>query len=88
MVKESKDYIEELQKYFPELCKKELKEIIDYGLKAYAYSNIYGADVLIKKTNDPIVIHTGPLGYDTFTHYKRWIRKYSLKERVLYTLTK
>lgn len=87
MVKEVKDYIPALQEKFPEFAQSELKEIIDYGLKIYGFANKYRADVtLYKKDDDPIIIHTGTLGYDTFTHYMRWVTKFRMKERVLYRL--
>lgn len=87
MVTSSRDYIEKLQTYFPYFSQKELKEIVDYGLKIYAFANKYRADVtLVKRDDDPIIIHTGTLGYDTLTHYFRWVTKYRMKERVLYRL--
>ena len=87
MVKEVIDYIPELQKKYPEFSQSELKEIIDYGLKVYGFANKYKADVtLFKRDDDPIVIHTGDLGYDTFKHYLRWVTKYRMKERVIWRL--
>lgn len=87
MVTESKDYMEELQKQFPEWAKSELKEVVDYGLKIFDFANSNGADVTLHKRGaDKIIIHCGPLGYDSLKHYRRFVLKHGLKERVLWKL--
>lgn len=89
MVTHLEDYLEALQQDYPEFSKKELKEIVSFGLQKYIYANRFGADVtLFKRDDDPIIIHTGTLGLDTLTHYFRWVTKYRMKERVLYRLRK
>lgn len=87
MVKETKDYIDAVQKKFPFLSKSELNKIITYGLKRYAWVNRMHGDVLLRNmTDEPMTAHCGYLGFDTFTHYLRWVVKWRMKERILYRL--
>lgn len=87
MVTEVKHYVEKVQKRYPFLSKSEINKILTYGLKMYAFANSMHADVLIcYRQDDPMVIHCGPLGFDSLKHYYRWLVKHRMRERVLYKM--
>lgn len=89
MVTEIGNYVEKIQERYPYLTKDEIKKILAYGLRQYAWVNKMHADVLIcYKRDDPMVAHCGPLGSDSLKHYHRFIVKNRMRERVLYYLKK
>ena len=89
MVTEIKDYVDAIQERYPYLSKDEIKKILAYGLRQYAWVNKMHADVLIcYKQDDPMTAHCGPLGTDSLKHYYRFIIKNRMRERVLFYLRK
>jgi hypothetical protein len=84
MVKEIKDYVEEVQKKFPILSKSEINKILTYGLKMYVYAHRNHCDVKVHNlTDEPVMMHCGRLYSDTLKHYRWWCMKWRFKERVL-----
>jgi hypothetical protein len=73
MVTEISDYVDTIQQRYPYLTKDEIKKILAYGLRQYAWVNKMHADVLIcYKQDDPMIAHCGPLGFDSLKHYHRY----------------
>lgn len=87
MVKQLRDYVEQVQKKFPYLTQFEISKILSWGLQKYTWVNRMHGDVLFKNlTEEPMTIHCGSLGYDTFKQYFRWVVKWRMKERILFKL--
>jgi len=67
----------------------ELYNILSYGLKIYSWVNKMRCDVLMcNRKEETMTMFQGSLGYDTLKHYKQWIMKWRMKERILHTLKK
>lgn len=89
MVTEVKHYVKAVQEKFPYFTESEINKIISYGLKRYGWVNRMHCDVLLcNRMDEPINIFCGQLGYDTYKHFKRWIIKYRMRERVMWRLKK
>lgn len=90
MVKQLEDYIDTIQERYPWISKSEIKRILTFGLKRYAWVNKMHADVLLctREPGDPLTIHCGPLGKDSLKHYYRFMTKNRMRERVLFYLRK
>lgn len=89
MLKQVNDYIPQIQEKFPTLSESEIRRILNYGFRIYAYINNRGGDVLIKSDtskNEKITAMTGFLTWDSLKHYTRSLFKWRIKERVLYGL--
>lgn len=89
MVKEVKDYVEDVQKKFPFLTQSEINKILTYGLKKYATANKMHADVLLQNVIDePMTAFCGRLGFDSLKHYFRFLVKSRMRERCLFKFRK
>lgn len=87
MQKDVRDYIPQIQQKFPMFTWTEIYNILSYGLKIYSWVNKMRCDVLLcHRSDDVMTMFQGMLGYDTLKHYKRWMMKWRMKERILYTL--
>jgi hypothetical protein len=81
-IKTIKDYYEELYKKFPEVDKKDIQRILNFGWKSLYLHNSYGGDVLIRDNN--FWSYIGILTKDSLKHFIRYITKLCIKIRVLY----
>lgn len=89
MVKQIKDYIDDVQKKFPYLCKDDIETILDFGVRRYLQANQMNADVsFLNLVDDNMKIHCGNLGWDVLRHFYRWVAKWRMKERVLWKFKK
>ena len=86
MVKYVKDYYEELYEKFPMLNKKEIQKIVNYGWRQVYLINSYGGDLCI--TDQNFWCFFGRLTKDSIKHFDTYIRKLTVKLRVLYKRTK
>lgn len=77
-----KDYLKQIYKLFPDVSKQDIKMILTFGWKSLYLHNSYGGDVLIR---DPeFWCYMGKLKKDPIYHYYYYIRKLTVKIRVLY----
>lgn len=89
MQKDVRDYIPQIQQKFPMFTWTEIYNILSYGLKIYSWINKMRCDVLMCNRKDEVMtMFAGHLGYDTLKHYNRWMMKWRMKERILFTLKK
>ena len=89
MVKTVDDYVDVVSERFPILSKKEIKRILTYGFRMFAYVNKYGCDFLIKDdATTKFSLFVGKLTFDSLKHYQNGVKKWALKERLLSKLRK
>ena len=81
-LKEIKDYYESLCEKFPDVSEKDIKRILNYGWKSLYLHNLYGGDTLI--TDDSLWCYIGTLRRDSIKHFEYYIKKLTVKLRVLY----
>lgn len=81
-VKRIQDYYDELYQRFPDVDKKDIKKIINFGWKSLYLHNSYGGDVLIRDNN--FWAYFGNLTTDSLKHFNRYVLKLCIKLRVLY----
>ena len=81
-IKTIKDYYEALYEKFPEVPKSDIQRICNYGWKSLYLHNSYGGDTFI--TDDSLWCYIGHLKKDSLEYFKYYIKKLSLKLRVLY----
>lgn len=89
MIKSIKDYYDEVSKAFPLVPKKDIERVLNYGWKSLYLSNVYGGDTLLK---DDIInkylFYIGELTFDSLKHFHYYIKKMTVKLRVLYNRSK
>ena len=72
MIKECKDYVDEVQQLFPELTKQQVSYILRYGMNKYLSLNKNGFDIQIRKNkkDQSYFIYTGNLVNDPLRKVK------------------
>lgn len=85
-VKTVKDYYEQMYEMFPEVPKKDIQRILKYGWKSLYLHNSYGGDTII--TDSSFWSYIGTLRKNSLKHYMYYIKKLTIKLRVLYKRNK
>lgn len=75
------DYLDQIQKKFPEVNKQDIKRIVRYFWKSIYLSNTYGGDVFLQ--DNDLWCYIGRLKYDSLEHFNYYKRKLIVKLRVL-----
>ena len=79
-LKKVQDYYEELFKLYPDVPKKDIKRIMQFGLKSFLIHNNYGGDVLL---NSPTMwLYCGKLMKDSVKYFEYYRRKMIIKIRI------
>lgn len=79
-LKKVQDYYEELFKLYPDVPKKDIKRIMQFGLKSFLLHNNYGGDVLL---NSPTMwLYCGKLMKDSIKYFEYYRRKMIIKIRI------
>jgi hypothetical protein len=81
-IKKISDYYKALYELYPEVPKKDIERIMTYGWKLLYLYNIYGGDTLIQDRG--IWCYIGRLTKDSVKHFHYYIKKLTIKFRVLY----
>lgn len=81
-IKNINHYVDRLHEKYPDVSKKDIRFILQYGWKSLYLHNLYGGDTLIK-SQDGLFFYIGNLFHDSLTHFRYYIKKLSLKIRVL-----
>lgn len=77
-----KDYYQQIYDLFPEVSEQDINKILSFSWKSLYLHNSYGGDTFIKDTN--LWCYIGNLKKDSLKHFYYYIKKLSLKIRVLY----
>lgn len=85
-VKKISDYYEQLYELYPGVPKKDIERILKYGWKSLYLHNAYGGDTLIR--DNDIWCYIGMLRKDSLKHFSYYIKKLTIKLRVLYNRKK
>lgn len=85
-IKTVKDYYEQLYQRFPNVPKKDIQRIVGYGWKSLYLHNSYGGDTFIQDRD--LWCYIGHLKKDSIKYFHYYIRKLSVKLRVLYKRNK
>lgn len=80
------DYYELIYQLFPKISRSDIKRILNFCWKSLYLHNSYGGDTFIQDKD--IWCYIGFLKKDPLEHFKYYIRKLSLKIRVLYRRNK
>lgn len=81
-----KDYYEIIHEKFPQILISDIKRILNFGWKSVYLHNSYGGDVIIK--NRQFWCYMGYLKNDTLKYFHYYIKKLSIKIRILYRRNK
>lgn len=76
------NYYEIMYSKFPDISQSDIKRILNFAFKSLYLHNSYGGDVLIQ--DKEIWCYIGFLKYDSLEHFLYYIKKLSVKLRVLY----
>ena len=85
-IKTIKDYYEQLYERFPGVPKKDIQRILNYGWKSLYLHNSYGGDTFIQ--DKELWCYIGHLKKDSIQYFLYYIKKLSVKLRVLYKRNK
>lgn len=80
-----KDYYDKIYSIFPDISKKDINLILNYAWRSLYLHNSYGGDTLI--TDKEIWFYVGNLRKEPLRHFYYYIRKTTVKLRVLYKRT-
>ena len=79
-LKKVQDYYEELFALYPDVPKRDIQRIMQFGLKSFLMHNNYGGDVLL---NSPSMwLYCGKLMKDSIRYYEYYKRKMIVKVRI------
>lgn len=79
-LKKVQDYYEQLFELYPTIPQRDIKRIMQYGLKSFLQHNNQGGDVLINNNN--IWLYCGKLMKDSLKYYEYYRRKMITKIRI------
>lgn len=85
-IKTIKDYYEQLYERFPDVPKKDIQRILNYGWKSLYLHNSYGGDTFMQ--DKELWCYIGHLKKDSIQYFLYYIKKLSVKLRVLYKRNK
>lgn len=77
-----KDYYEIMYEKFPDVPKKDIRTILNYGWKAFYLYNSYGADVQTHSKN--FNLYCGDLTKNSLRHFRYYLRKLLVKARIVF----
>lgn len=80
--KKLSDYYETMYNLFPEVNKKDISLIMNYGWKQLYLLNSYGGDICIRDKN--FWTYFGSLTKDSLKHFNKYVLKLGLKIRIQY----
>ena len=79
-LKKVQDYYEQLFELYPDVPQRDIKRIMQFGLKSFLMHNNYGGDVLL---NSPTMwLYCGKLMKDSIKYYEYYRRKMIIKLRI------
>ena len=81
-LKKVQDYYEQLFELYPTIPKRDIKRIMQFGLKQFISHNNYGGDVLL--TNQNLWLYCGRLMVDSIKYFEYYKRKIIIKLRILH----
>lgn len=79
-LKKVQDYYEDLYKLYPNIPKRDIKRIMQFGLKSFLMHNNYGCDVLLQSPT--LWLYCGKLMKDSIKHFEYYKQKMITKIRV------
>ncbi len=85
-IREIGDYYDKVQEKFPDINKKEIEKILNYGMRSFYMHNLYGADVLLKSRY--FTLYSGKIFDSNLVFYKYWRLKNKIKLRIKYKRNK
>lgn len=81
-VKTLKDYYEIMYEKFPDVPKKDIQIILNFGWRSFYLHNSYGGDVVISDNN--FWCYTGYLKGNPIDHFQYYLKKLLVKVKVLF----
>ena len=79
-LKKAQDYYEQLYELYPDIPKRDISRIMQYGLKAFLMHNNYGGDVLLQSPS--MWLYCGRLMKDPVKYFEYYKRKMIIKLRI------
>lgn len=79
-LKKVQDYYEALFDLYPDVPKRDIKRIMQFGLKSFLLHNNYGGDVLLQ--NPSLWLYCGKLMKDSIRYFEYYKRKMIIKIRI------
>ena len=83
MIKRIDDYVDRLQEQFPNVPRKDIIRIINYGWRMFYFYNLRNCDTLVTRAGD-FWMYCGQLTTDSVKHYRYYRKKLMRKIRVMY----
>lgn len=82
-LKKVQDYYDKLFEIYPDVPQRDIKRIMQYGLKSFLINNNYGADVLLQSPT--MWLYCGRLMNDSIKYFEYYKRKMIIKIRINHT---
>jgi len=81
-IKTVKDYYEDMYKKYPDVPKKDIRTILNYGWKAVYLHNSYGGDFITN--TDGFSCYIGMATRNSLAHFRHYLKKLKVKARIMY----
>ena len=88
MIKRVSDYLDKLQKMYPQLEKKDIERIVNYGWRMFYFYNLRGCDIVTAESRYGKWLYCGTLYSDSIKHFNYYKRKLRRKVRILWAIKK
>lgn len=87
--KRVKDYYDEVKAAFPDVPEKDVERVLNFGWKSLYLHNVYGGDtLLLDNMTNKYLFYIGKLTNNSLKHFYYYIKKMTVKLRVLYNRAK
>lgn len=88
-IKEVKDYVDDVQKKFPEVSKKDIERILKFGFRVLHLHESYGGDILLKSKEIPnFFFLLGRMTFSNIKHFQYYVKKMITRIRVIFNKSK
>ena len=88
MIKRVSDYLDRLQEMYPDLQRKDIERMVNYGWRMFYYYNLRGCDIIISNPKKKTWTYCGSLFNNSISHFMYYRSKLKRKIRVLWALKK
>lgn len=88
MIKRVSDYIDTLQDLYPNVPRKDIERIVNYGWRMFYYYTLRGCDIVINNSKNKTWTYCGSLFNNSISHFMYYRSKLRRKIRTLWALKK
>ncbi len=86
MIKRVSDYLDKLEEMYPNVPRKDIERIVNYGWRMFYFYNLRGCDIITAESKKGMWLYCGNLFTNSIQYFKYYRKKLKRKIRVLWAL--